>query len=70
MKEQTTGQTINISKQELAEDSGKGAVIRNAEITVYSDNLALIKEKRKLDLKSDAFDLAGQLSQIDLFTVK
>jgi hypothetical protein len=51
MKEQTNGKTINLSKHELTEEYEKVALIRDADITVYNDNLTLIKEKRKLDLK-------------------
>lgn len=67
MKEQTIGQTFNITKQELAEDTEKAALIRDAEITVYNDNLALIKEKRKLDLKIGAHSVeyTNVTSQID-----
>lgn len=67
MKEQTIGQTFNITKQELAEDTEKAALIRDAEITVYKDNLALIKEKRKLDLKIGAHSVeyTNVTSQID-----
>ena len=67
MKEQTTGQTFNITKQELAEDTEKVALIRDAEITVYGDNLTLIKEKRKLDLKIGvhSVEYTNVTSQID-----
>jgi hypothetical protein len=67
MKEQTTGQTINISKRELAEYYEKVALIRDAEITIYNDNLALIKEKRKLGLKIGvhSIEYTNVTSQID-----
>jgi hypothetical protein len=67
MKEQTTEQTINVSKQELAEDSEKLVLIRDSEITIYNDNLALIKEKRKLDLKIGvhSIEYTNVTSQID-----
>lgn len=67
MKEQTTGQTSNISKKELVEDTEKVALIRDAEITVYNDNLALIREKRKLDLKIGvhSVEYTDVTSQID-----
>jgi len=67
MKEQTIEQTFNITEQELAEDTEKVALIRDAEITVYNDNLTLIKEKRKLDLKIGVHNVeyTNVTSQID-----
>jgi hypothetical protein len=67
MKEQTIGQTFNISKLGPCEDTEKVALIRDAEITVYNDNLALIKEKRKLDLKIGvhSIEYTNVTSQID-----
>jgi hypothetical protein len=67
MKEQTIGQTFNISKLAPCEDTEKVALIRDAEITVYNDNLALIKEKRKLDLKIGvhSIEYTNVTSQID-----
>ncbi|HWQ48092.1 MAG TPA: DUF4139 domain-containing protein [Methanosarcina sp.] len=67
MKEQTIGQTFNTLDKELAEDTEKVALIRDAEITVYNDNLALIKEKRKLNLKVgvQSVEYINVTSQID-----
>ena len=67
MKEQTIGQTFNTLDQELAEEIEKVALIRDTEITVYNDNLALIKEKRKLDLKIGvhSVEYTNVTSQID-----
>ncbi len=71
MEEYTNGQTINLSKQELTKDTENVALIRNAEITVYNDNLALIKEKRSLDLKIGVqnVEYTDVTSQIDPTTV-
>jgi len=67
MKEQTIEQTFDALKQEIDEDTEKVALIRDAEITVYNDNLALIKEKRKLDLKVGVqnVEYTNVTSQID-----
>ena len=67
MEEQTIGQTFNVLKQALGEDTEKVALIKDAEITVYNSNLALIKEKRKLDLKIgvNSVEYTNVTSQID-----